>query len=393
MSGLVDRVISLISCRDSQKGESLFESLALELFEFQYSTILPYRKLCDRRLVTPSSIESWTQIPAVSTRAFKSFRLFSGDETGAKVFKSSGTSDPISRSKVFFSESGVRLMELAIVTNAAERFFSGGPACRILVLAPDPVEVSESIMSYGMNCLINNFGLQGSRFAISSLELDAEGLLSDLRKCVVENVPAAIVGSSFACLQFLEFMFSRNCRLELPAGSRLLHAGGYKGRTRELDAAAFKETAVALLGIDARLVVNLLGMTELASQVYDVPANGLTAYTSRIECTRVASGLKEPPVWMRTLVVDPRRPDDEQLLNSGAGVVGLLRHFDLANVERPLAIQTEDLAIGWPRTRHAKTSTGCVFEILGRAEKAEPRGCSLSSEDLLICSRAFGMAQ
>jgi hypothetical protein len=47
----------------------------------------------------------------------------------------------------------------------------------------------------------------------------------------------------------------------------------------------------------------------------------------------------------------------------------LLQVFDLANAFSVLAIQTEDLAV----------RRGAGFELIGRAERAEARGCSLMS--------------
>jgi hypothetical protein len=83
---------------------------------------------------------------------------------------------------------------------------------------------------------------------------------------------------------------------------------------------------------------------------------------------------------MRTEVVDPRRlgPDGPQAVDDGA--VGLLRHLDLANVERPIMLQSED--VGRFMSVNAGGARQQGFEILGRAKGAEPRGCSLSVEDV-----------
>jgi hypothetical protein len=55
------------------------------------------------------------------------------------------------------------------------------------------------------------------------------------------------------------------------------------------------------------------------------------------------------------------------------GEVGLLRHFDLANLHTVAAVQTDDLGV----------RRGDGFEVLGRAAGAEPRGCSLAAEELV----------
>ena len=91
---------------------------------------------------------------------------------------------------------------------------------------------------------------------------------------------------------------------------------------------------------------------------------------------------------MRTEIVDPRRlgPEGPEPVDDGA--VGLLRHLDLANVERPLMILSED--VGRCVSANADGGLQRGFEILGRAKGAEPRGCSLSAEELASSPRRDG---
>jgi hypothetical protein len=81
--------------------------------------------------------------------------------------------------------------------------------------------------------------------------------------------------------------------------------------------------------------------------------------------------MKKPPPWVRNLVVDPGKIQDGDLAEVEAGRPGLLRHFDLANAERPMAIQSEDIGV----------AQNGGFEVLKRAKGAEPRGCSLTLEE------------
>ena len=140
--------------------------------------------------------------------------------------------------------------------------------------------------------------------------------------------------------------------------SRTMDAGGYKGRSRELSRAELDEAIEARLAIAPKRALNLLGMTELASQFYDgVLVDGF-ARPRR----------KQNPPWTRTLVLSP-----DTLTPLADGEVGLLMHVDLANLERPAFIRTDDLGV--------KDADG--FEVLGRASGADSRGCSLSVEELL----------
>jgi hypothetical protein len=74
------------------------------------------------------------------------------------------------------------------------------------------------------------------------------------------------------------------------------------------------------------------------------------------------------PPWARVQIISP-----ETNREVADGETGLIRVFDLANVFSVMAIQTEDLGI-----RH-----GDSFELLGRAQFTEPRGCSLLSVESL----------
>jgi hypothetical protein len=78
---------------------------------------------------------------------------------------------------------------------------------------------------------------------------------------------------------------------------------------------------------------------------------------------------------VKTRVVDP-----ETLQPVPAGEVGILQHFDLANLFSVMAVQTEDLGrIHDPG-----------FELLGRAPGATPRGCSVAVDLLLEAVRQSG---
>jgi hypothetical protein len=135
----------------------------------------------------------------------------------------------------------------------------------------------------------------------------------------------------------------------------------------------------AVLGVPWHHIVNEYGMTEMASQFYDAElAERLSEKTTggplrspgrrgeedSISLPRHKAG----PPWTRTLVVDP-----ETMLPARPGAIGLLRHFDLANLDSAMAIQTDDLG----------REIGGGFEILGRAKGAEARGCSIAVDELL----------
>jgi len=360
------QVTTFIESGEGGDGDVAFEKLALQLFAFQFETIAPYQRLCRGQGVTPERVTTWRQIPAVPAEAFKAYPLFSGELESdvVRTFRSSGTTDPARSSQAHFSRSGLALMNAAVEANARRALFSDGQRARILVLAPSPEQAPHMIMVHGLAHLVRTFGLEGSRFMLGPKGLDPEVLWSELVQCQERGVPVALLGSSFGFVHFFDGMEGQGRTLALPEGSRLMDAGGYKGRSREIGRGQFVTWASSRCGVPVTRVVNLLGMTELASQIYDrIDGNG--------------ERVKQSPPWMRTEVVDPRRRDGDGHGHTPYrvedGQVGLLRHLDLANVERPLMIQSEDVG---------RAMAGGGFEILGRAKGAEPRGCSLNADDL-----------
>lgn len=341
---------------DGDDSESDFNALALQVFAYQYRSIAPYRALCDHYGKTPATVKSWTEIPAVPADAFKHFRLFSGEDADVRrTFRSSGTTKPGSNSQAHFSQTGLGVMDAAVEANARRHLFSDGEKTRIFILAPSPEQAPHMIMAHGMQRIAARFGLGPAVHCVGPEGIKTEELLSGLQACVRDKIPAALLGSSFGFVHLFDHMEEKKQKIVLPEGSRLMDAGGYKGRSREITRDAFIELARTYLGLPSDRIVNLLGMTEMASQIYDDVSVART---------------KKPPHWMRTQVVDPACVA-QGIPKTAADRQGLLRHWDLANLERPMVVQSEDIGL----------KSGEGFEILKRAKGAEPRGCSLTMEE------------
>lgn len=312
----------------------------------------------------PPDAPWWQQ--AVPTALFKRRRLYWGEDHTVRVeFASSGTSDPNRRSRAAYSEAGLRLMDQAIELAAARMLFPEGRATRLLVMAPSPTQAPEMIMAYGMAQLIARFGLEGSRFLMGPDGLDTTGLIEALRRAEADGTPVTLCGASFGFVHLLDALQAQSRRFHLPEGSRSLDAGGFKGRSRAVDKGDLHDAISERFGIARTHTVNLLGMTELSTQLYD------DTFAAKMEARPTVPGKVNPP-WTATVAVDPTtlEPVDE-------GILGLLVHLDLANVERPACIRTQDVG------RIITGEEGAGFEIYGRVAGSESRGCSLSIEELL----------
>jgi hypothetical protein len=163
-------------------------------------------------------------------------------------------------------------------------------------------------------------------------------------------------GTAFSFVHLLD-AWSGAVPLRLPNGSWLSETGGFKGRSREIPKPELYRAMSRCFGVPHRAIWNEYGMSELSSQAY---ARGI-------------SGLHHSPPWARVLVWDPATNREVKI-----GKQGLVRWIDLANVDSVMALQTLDLA--------ERTESG--FRLIGRLPRTEPRGCSLSAEDLANAGKA-----
>ena len=149
-----------------------------------------------------------------------------------------------------------------------------------------------------------------------------------------------------------------------------MQTGGFKGKSREVDAAELRRSIAARFEVPESHVVSEYGMTELSSQLYETT---LAAALGRWPAEEARHGVYAAPPWVRVTAVDP-----VTLAPLPDGDIGIARLVDLANVDSAVAIQTAD------RVRVLPSSAGNhAIELLGRAPGAPPRGCSIAADDML----------
>ena len=348
-------------------NESEFNDLALREFELQYNTNKPYRKYCEKRNVAPKDISSWGGIPAIPTDAFKYADLACFPiEQAEKTFISSGTTNPEKRGKYYVDKDGLEIYNKAVLVTTKEYLFPDIEKIKILALSPPPQALPNMGMANGIGLWMREYGTEGSKFLIGREGLDTKTFFESLKEAEKTNESVAIIGASFGFVHLFDNYEQRGLTFNLPNRSRVLDGGGYKGKSREVPKEEFFSKFPKIFGLPEEYCVNLLAMTEGASQYFDnVLRNKLR-------------GVSEPRYkpnhpWTRTIAVDP-----ESLERLPKGEKGILRYYDLANRSTVLAVQTDD--IGY--------EIGNGFEILGRAVGAEPRGCSMAIEELIEATKS-----
>ncbi|CAA9362645.1 MAG: Long-chain-fatty-acid--luciferin-component ligase [uncultured Gemmatimonadetes bacterium] len=348
--------------REGEIGEAGFDELAQGVFAHQFACNGPYRLFCERRGATPETVGSWEEIPAVPTDAFKAAALVCGDPAwAAATFRTSGTTAGAERRGTHYMPE-LALYDAALRAGFRAHLLPDGARPRFVSLVPRADEVHDSSLSHMAAEVIGDFGGEGSGYFISAdFGIAHEALAGAV---AAAEGPVCVLGTAFALVHALDAMVARGERFQLPQGSRVMDTGGFKGRSREVTRAELYGAIQERLGIAPEWCVNEYGMTEMSSQFYDGAAGSAPADPS----ARLHAG----PAWVRTRATDP-----ETLRILPHGEVGVLRHWDLANLGSVACIQTSDLGV---------TSPG-GFRVLGRAQGAEARGCSLAMDDLLSALR------
>jgi acyl-CoA synthetase (AMP-forming)/AMP-acid ligase II len=343
------RIGAFIDARaDGSSAPDERDELLTELLALQARTVAPLANFLASEQRRPVRFG----LPALPTDAFRFARIAAHPaDRDQRVFRTSGTTAAF-RGEHSFED--LSLYDRAARAAARYALFPDRERMRLLVLAPSERELPDSSLSYMLTRFGEWFGSERSVHVWRRGQLQADQLLSELSDAQEQNEPVALLGTSFAFVHAEDALHSR---LQLPAGSRIMQTGGFKGRSRSVEPAAMLELLSLRYGVPAELIVSEYGMTELSSQCYENTLHD------------VLSGQPVPqrrlwvPGWMRAEVVDP-----DTLEPVASGQVGLLRLDDLANVGSVCAIQTSDLA--------QRDDAGLV--VLGRAPDAIARGCSIA---------------
>jgi Acyl-protein synthetase, LuxE len=340
-----------------------FDALALELFALQFEHNPFYQKFCGSRKMTPAFAGHWMQIPFIPAAAFKTMELSCiplMERTA--VFHSSGTTGQNPGRHHHNAES------LAVYQASLWAWFEFhfGRTGELVFLTPTPNAAPHSSLVHMFEIVRQKFGLPESAFAgnISaegSWLVDFATTIKRLKNAVNTGQPLTLLGTAFSFVHLLDYLMKHDLQFSLPKNSRVMETGGYKNRSRTMPKTELHALITKHLGLTPDNIICEYGMSELSSQAY-AGRNGEYPMAKRGEGTSSSNQYFHFPPWVRAQIISP-----ENGREVGEGETGLVRVFDLANVFSVAAIQTEDLGI----------RRGDGFELIGRAQLAEPRGCSL----------------
>lgn len=315
-----DRIFSIAD-------DASFEREALALFAFQAERCEPYRRYLQLIGVEAGDVRSAEQIPFLPIGLFKTQTVYCGQQPPEAVFTSSSTGGTVpSRHPM----ADLRIYERAF-RECFRRFYGDASRWSIYGLLPSYLQRKGSSLIYMVDRLIGDSGGHGGFYLD-----DYERLMDDMAR---DPRPKILLGVSYALWDLAE-RYAPDLHDTI-----VMETGGMKGHREELPKEEFHRLLCGAFGVEK--IHSEYGMAELTSQAYSA-----------------GGGLFFAPPWMRIKVRDPNDPF--RLLPEGQR--GGINIIDLSNVYSCAFIQTEDLG---------RTTEAGGFEIAGRIDRSEIRGCNL----------------
>ena len=306
-----------------------FESMAVKIFKYQFDNNKIYRSFCDLINKNPSDITNSNQIPFLPIKFFKSHTVLSSNQSIEKKFISSGTTNT-NLSTHYITD--LKLYESSF-ENSFKYFFGDIKEFTILALLPSYLENKNSSLIYMADKLIKKTNRKNSGFYLDNY-IELKDKLIELK-----NEKVILIGVTFALLNLIE-----KFNFKLP-NLTIVETGGMKGRRKEM---IRNELHTKLInGFGTNLICSEYGMTELLSQAYSTN-----------------NGIFQCPPWMKIHIREPQ----DALSFKKNGITGGVNVIDLANINSCSFIATEDLG---------KKNNENNFEILGRFDNSDIRGCNL----------------
>ncbi len=329
----MQKYASKIQQKIFNKDNFNFDEVALELFIFQYTHNLVYRQFVDHLKINIHNVQSVQQIPFLPIEFFKTHPIIVENVPTQKIFESSGTTGQITSKHL--------VADLNLYTQSFEtcfkNFYGNIEDYTILALLPSYLERDTSSLVFMVDDLIKKSKNQHSGFYLNNLEDLSEKILH--LKSQISNQKILLIGVTFALLDFAE-QFPMDLSNVI-----IMETGGMKGRREELTREAVHHILTKAFNVTN--IHSEYGMTELLSQGYSK-----------------GNGVFEVPYWMKILKRDIYDPFN---LSTNAGRGGL-NVIDLANIYSCAFIATQDLV-------NIKNEN--EFEVLGRIDNADIRGCNL----------------
>ncbi|WP_027394866.1 acyltransferase [Aquimarina latercula] len=309
-----------------------FEKMAIRVFQHQYINCQVYQRFCNLLGITKSAVTTSKEIPFLPVEFFKQEKITSSPSNVQQVFTSSGTTGSIT-SKHYVTNLGIYENSFS---KGFKHFYGDITDYTILALLPSYLEREGSSLVYMADKLIKDSKQTNSGFYLD----ETKKLITTLKELTKEHKKIILIGVSFALLDLIE-----SNDIQLNENTIVMETGGMKGRRKEIIREELHQILKKGFGISK--IHSEYGMTELLSQAYSK-----------------GDGLFHCPPWMNISTRDP----EDALTPLETNKTGGINIIDLANINSCSFIATQDLG---------KTYDDGSFEILGRFDNSDIRGCNL----------------
>jgi len=308
-----------------------FEALALEVFQLQFQFNPVYQKFSKLLGKNPENVQKIKDIPFLPVEFFKNHAIITGEFEAEIIFSSSGTTG--------LQTSCHQVKKLSVYENSFEKgfeYFFGKPEKYVfLALLPSYLEREGSSLIFMVKKLISLSRKKESGFYLN----EYEELSRKLETLKAERKQVILIGVTYALLELAELFPQHFPEL------MVMETGGMKGKRKEIVRDELHFLLKKSFGTEK--VFSEYGMTELLSQAYSLE-----------------NGLFETPHWMQVFIRDTNDP----LTFLPSGKTGGINIIDLANMYSCSFLATQDLG---------KIHNNGKFEILGRFDNSDIRGCNL----------------
>ena len=313
------------------QSEEEFNALALNIFKYQFENNRVYRSFCDLLNIHVSDVNEVREIPFLPIQFFKTHKVVSSTNSVTKVFTSSGTTGSVV-SKHFINDLSIYEKSYR---NGFRCFYGNIEDYVVLALLPSYLEREGSSLIHMVDDMIRQSHHSESGFYLNNLD----ELAAILKKLDANGKQVLLFGVSFALLDLIEL---HQFKLK---NTIVMETGGMKGNRKEMIRVDLHQKLKKGFGVNR--IHSEYGMTELLSQAYSIGN----------------SKFKVTP-WMKVLI----RDTEDALHIQSTNKTGGLNIIDLANINSCSFIATQDLG---------KCNEDGSFEILGRFDNSDIRGCNL----------------
>ncbi|MFW5777784.1 MAG: acyl transferase [Bacteroidota bacterium] len=311
-----------------------FRKLAIQVFQYQYQNNPIYKRFADCLVPDYTKVQQLEDIPFLPIEFFKWQKVYTGQFYPKIIFTSSGTTG-MQPSRHFVRD--LSLYEKSFL-KGFHLFLGDISQYAILALLPSYLEREHSSLIYMVEKLIKYSAHPHSGFYL----YDYNRLREKIESLIHAKQKILLIGVTFALLEMAEKHY-----VDAP-NMIVMETGGMKGRRKEM----IRQELHHLLrqGFGVQKIYSEYGMTELLSQAYSL-----------------GNGIFQTPPWLNILMRDMNDPKN-YVPDEKTGAISVI---DLANIDSCAFIATQDLG---------KKYTDGSFEVLGRYDNSDVRGCNLMVE-------------